>query len=227
MHLKLLFASHADPAIAAFRIDKADAMSVNLEGQLVVQLGDDFRLSPKVIYPQPQACQGSSTSDASVQTRFELRTNQQFGFSVHNRDPTLPLEIEIKINPWLLYNRVAPSTLRDPSGNLFVAATIPGPGGAEPPFPDMQGDGCGTSIGVPYACTDISISKFTPQGQLAFVTYLSGRRMKCTGFFSEPTMAQLWLQGPPIPQISPSRAAPCKPNMPARRPPLAGAHPAL
>ena len=48
MHLTHLFAAGVDPASTAFQVDKSGAMSVNPAGELVVQVGSDFRLSPKL-----------------------------------------------------------------------------------------------------------------------------------------------------------------------------------
>ena len=194
MQLTLLFAAGIDPAVAAIRVDKAYATSVNMVGELVVQLGN-IRLSPKLVYPVPRARQGPSTSPTAVQARFEVRPNQQFGFTVDNRDPALPLEIEITINLPTPYSRVAPRAVQDSSGNLFVAATVPDLAGGDPPFPDMQRDGCGTSIATPYACTDVAVSKFTPQGQLAFVTYLSGRTSEMHGFLQRAPDGALVVAG--------------------------------
>jgi uncharacterized protein (TIGR03437 family) len=172
--LRLYLAAGVDPASVGFLVEKS-ALARPISGTLTLYFGTDFRLSPRIIYPPPVAIQASAGGAIPRAARFEVRSTQRFAIAVDDRDPALPMTIEMFVDAPPYMDMVNRPSLRQAGGEMFVAAMVPDAAGKIAPFPQSNSEGCGSQIATPKVCTDVAVARYQADGTLAWITYLAGR----------------------------------------------------
>jgi photosystem II stability/assembly factor-like uncharacterized protein len=162
-------AAGANPEPIAFQISGADSVTINPQGDLLLQVGgDELRQHRPVVY---QEIDGQRRA---VPAEFVLRPNQTVAFNIGAYDHKLPLVID----PVLSYARLVGGKdtdtgwglAMDAAGSIFVAgetlsAQLPSTSGA---FQPSYGGG------YPGAGGDAFVAKFNNSGVLQYLTYLGG-----------------------------------------------------
>jgi len=195
LRLRLHMAAGVDPAGVGFLVEKSGLARQNLDSSLTLYFGTDFRLSPRIHYPEPVVVQMSAAGPVTREARFEVRATQRFAILVDGRDPALPLTIELIVDAPPLYDVADRPSVRSATGELYVAAMVADAAGKSGPFPQSNFDGCGSQIATPKACTDVAVARFQADGTLAWVTYLAGRTSEQPGFLAVAPGGELVVSG--------------------------------
>ena len=174
LSLNLLLAAGVNPATVNFSIPLATSMAVGPTGQLGAKFGVTD-VAPTLGYPGPVAFQTNASGQVSRNVSFVVQSTTTFGLMAQGLDPTLPLQITIQLNAFVIGPQFsAIQRTSDLAGNTFFVAAVADPAGKAAPFGANDGEGCGVSIAQPIACSDVAIYKYSASGALEFVTYLSG-----------------------------------------------------
>lgn len=181
MTVTLRLRAGTDPRTVVLQIEQAASLVVAPDGALQARLGAS-RVDPVLPFLPPLASQQAQGGRVSRAARFDVQSANRFGFGVDDRDPALPLEIEMTIGQPgpLPFGRSFHAV--DAAGNTFVASPVADAAEKDDPFPEDRWTGCGASIATPNPCLDIAVHKFTARGDLAFVTYLSGGTRETANF---------------------------------------------
>lgn len=116
---------------------------------------------------------------------FRRVSFNQFGFTVTGADPTRPLTLSFLLTrptPYFTSER----RITDSEGSIYLATSVA----------DVPAKPTGTSVcGAGTPCADVAVSKFTPAGDLVFVTYLSGTNAETPVFLKLAPDGQLAVTG--------------------------------
>src|SRR5262249_22258878 len=153
--LKLTLRPGSDLTTIVFEVPAAIDVRLRPDGTLNVALGP-HQLDPMLIYPAPTAFQ-ETPARVSRTARYERLSATRFGLRVEGQTTSLPLQIEMPLAPAGRPANSNPSFAYDTQGNMFVASTISDAAGKDDPFPDVPWQGCGATVGLPYACSDIAV----------------------------------------------------------------------
>ncbi|MCW5983207.1 MAG: hypothetical protein KIT09_34270 [Bryobacteraceae bacterium] len=178
--LTLLFRPGVDPAVAQFELTNSLTLDLLNDGSLRAGLGYS-RIDPALVFGAPDAWQTSGNTRIARRARFDVQGTGRISLRVDAPDAGHPLAIEFRL-PFPDMVTPAEQTrtfVRDTAGNVFAADILADAPGREA----ASGQGaCGSLIGRPVACSDVVLYKYRPDGQLAFVTYLSGGRREAARF---------------------------------------------
>jgi uncharacterized protein (TIGR03437 family) len=184
--LNMILAAGIDPNTIVFQIAQAVSLTADSAGTLFANFGTDPHLPPVYLsFPMPVAFQTAGTVQTSRSVSYAIQSTTQFGLVVQGQDMTAPLHIALQLSGVIDGANSGTSGIQsafDAAGNTFFAATIPDAAGKAGPFPTSTADGCGLGIGVPIACSDVAVYKYSSAGTLAFITYLAGRTRESAGF---------------------------------------------
>lgn len=191
--LRFTFDAGVDPSVAVMDIPAAVNVELNTtNGALVARLGAS-RVDPLLVYARPISSQGVPFGRVK-QADFRLVSRTQFGFAVQERDPSLPLVIEMTLRTEGVETRLQ-RYVTDASGNTYIAATVPDAPGRDKRYTTTRWSGCGESIAVPIACTDVVVYAFSKTGELLYASYLAGRTSEDVTFFRQAPDGSLMLTG--------------------------------
>ena len=153
-----------DPTVIALRIEGSEAMRLNSQGDLVLEMKDGAILMRK-----PHVYQEIDAAKRAVNASYTLHDKCEVGFQVSNYDTTKPLIID----PTLVYSTylggtgadIADGVVADNSGNAYVTGWInstnfPTTGPFQPAFG-----------GGSY---DAFVTKYNPAGVVVYSTYVGG-----------------------------------------------------
>jgi uncharacterized protein (TIGR03437 family) len=166
----------------------------NPDGSLFAQVERQGSRQWRVQLP-PAVYQETASGRAAVSGGYEVLGTNTFGFQVPLYDPALPLYMEIHLGTRSPEAGSSPPPVRDSSGNIYVVARIRDAAGKEPPFPGSSWPGCGVTIDLPLPCTDAALYKFSPAGELVYVSYLSGRTSEAASVLKLARDGSLFIAG--------------------------------
>ena len=163
----LLVAAHADPRRIALAFEGVRALSLDAEGNLILQTSHG-----EITQHKPVIYQDIDGKRQTVDGRYVLRAKNRVGFHVARYDTTRPLVID----PVLSYstylggsgNDIGHAIAVDSSGNAYVtgvtrSANFPGASGKSDPVRPRQGS------------NDVFVTKLNAAGSaLVYSTYLGG-----------------------------------------------------
>ncbi|MCO6495568.1 MAG: gliding motility-associated C-terminal domain-containing protein [Bacteroidetes bacterium] len=177
---ELIISPHADFSKVAFRIDGADGISLNENGELVIKtsLGEVKESKPLVW----QLVEGQKIF---IDCKYSINPgDSSIFYSLGNYNPN----IELIIDPILVFSTYSGSlgdnfgftATYDIHGNLYAGGIVDGDDGEYPwtigAFQTHYGGSTGGQPPINLPC-DISISKYAADGKsLLYATYLGGHR---------------------------------------------------
>src|SRR5882724_2761946 len=208
-----IVAPKADAKRIALKLDGADRLEVNSQGDLVAHMN-----GTKVSWHRPFAFQETETGRKEIPARFTLKKDRRVGFEVAAYDWTKPLIID----PALVYatylggtgdeftfNSFAPNGLKvavDTNGNVFVAGQT-----VSRNFPtrnayDSTPNGADTNL------CDVFVTKFNTSGNaLIYSTYLGGVSNDVAGGIAVDSSGNAYITGstesPDFPHINAAQSA--------------------
>jgi hypothetical protein len=168
----------SDPSLIAISFDRAEKISVDKKGDLVLSItGEEFRLHKPIVYQEVDGVRNS------VSGRYLIKSGNKIGFELGKYDSKKALVID----PVMLYSsRFGSSGLSDSvgiavdkEGNAYVTGKVSYEGyNTAPDFP-MTPDSYKSSFGGLY---DIYVTKLNPSGtEMIYSTYLGGNNYEEVG----------------------------------------------
>src|SRR6266404_789984 len=208
-----IVAPNADATGIAFKIDGADQLEVDAQGDLLAHMN-----GTKVSWHRPFAYQETETGRKEIPAHFTHKNNRRVGFEVATYDRTKPLIID----PALVYatylggtgdeftfNSFAPNGLKvaiDTNGNVFVAGQT-----LSRNFPtrnayDSTANGADTNL------CDVFVTKFNASGSaLIYSTYLGGVSNDVAGGIAVDSSGNAYITGstesPDFPHVNAVQSA--------------------
>lgn len=172
--LRFIVGPAGDPNAIVFEVPEARDILLFTGGSLRVNLGPS-RNDPILSYARPIAFQESPFGRFDYTANYERLSATRFAIRVDAPAATaMSIEVQFNDSPTASAQGY-PQYLTDAAGTTFVAAGVSDAAGKDDPFPEQPWAGCGGAIGVPIACSDVGVYKFSPSGELVFVSYLAGR----------------------------------------------------
>lgn len=159
---------------AVFQLSGVPYIERTPAGALFLRL-DRTPHGPYASYAPPVAYQETRSGRLTTPVSYEILAEDQFRFGISGYDASLPLYVELNLAAFEGDSALPGAAERDQLGNTYLLAELPDAAGKEAPFPDRAWAGCGNAIGWPAPCRDLAVYKFSSTGELAYVTYLSGR----------------------------------------------------
>jgi uncharacterized protein (TIGR03437 family) len=165
----------------------------NDEG-LSVTLGAS-RLDPRLSYGPPAGFQQDGPNRLARPVRYAVQSSTRFGFEVAGIDANLPLTVEMNLSSWHYLYSSTELRAKDAQGNTFLAQVVPDAPGKEAPFPNIRWAGCGLVMGGAITCSDVAVYKFAANGDLLFVSYLSGLASEAANFVGQASDGSIVVTG--------------------------------
>jgi hypothetical protein len=88
-----------------------------------------------------------------------------------------------------------PKFTSDASRNIFATVTLADSAGKDARFPNTSAEACSNQITSSFACADVAVYKFSPAGDMVYVSYLAGRTAEEAKFIALAANGDLVVTG--------------------------------